>query len=328
MRLIGLAVVLALSLVLAPLPAEAQQAGKVYRLGWFALSPPTNPEIVALHDAFLQELRAQGFVEGQNVRIERRYTEGREERAPALAAELVSMKVDLIFATYSGNVRAAKEATSTIPIVMGLVANPERQGLVASLARPGGNVTGTSSIGAESGAKLLQTAKDALPQRSRLAILWDPNLPISALTVRETEVPAATALGMPPILVGVRNLADLDPALDTIVRQRIDVLYPHGAMWPHRQQIVDFATKHRIPVVAAAREWTQIGGLISYGPDLRDGFRRSAMYVVKILRGANPADLPVEQATKFELLINLKTAKALGLTIPQSVLGRADQVIE
>jgi putative ABC transport system substrate-binding protein len=171
---IGLAIVLVLSLALAPLAAEAQQAGKVYRLAWFAFSPPTNPETVALHDAFLQELRAQGFVEGQNVRIERRYTEGREERAAALAAEFVSMKVNLIFATYSGAVRAAKEATSTIPIVMGSVANPERQGLVASLARPGGNVTGTSSIGAESGAKLWQIAKEALPQRSRLAIFWNP----------------------------------------------------------------------------------------------------------------------------------------------------------
>jgi putative tryptophan/tyrosine transport system substrate-binding protein len=231
------------SILAQPLATEAQQAGKVYRIGWFALSQPTNPEIAALHDAVLQELRAQGFVEGQNVRIERRYTEGREERATALAAELVSMKVDVIFATYSGLVRAAKEATSTIPIVMGAVANPERQGLIASLARPGGNVTGTSRIGAESGAKLLQIAKDALPQRSRLAILWNPNLPISALSVRETEVPAATALGMPPILVGVRSRADLEPALDTIVRERIDVLYPHGAMWPHRQQIVDFATK-------------------------------------------------------------------------------------
>jgi len=316
------------SILAQPLATEAQQAGKVYRIGWFALSQPTNPEIAALHDAVLQELRAQGFVEGQNVRIDRRYTEGREERATALAAELVSMKVDLIFATYSGLVRAAKEATSTIPIVMGAVANPERQGLIASLARPGGNVTGTSSIGAESGAKLLQIAKDALPQRSRLAILWNPNLPISALSVRETEVPAATALGMPPILVGVRSPADLEPALDTIVRERIDVLYPHGAMWPHRQQIVDFATKHRIPVVTAAREWTRIGGLISYGPDLRDAFRRSAMYVVKILNGAKPADLPVEQATKFDLVINLKTAKALGLTIPPSVLGQATQVIE
>jgi putative tryptophan/tyrosine transport system substrate-binding protein len=163
MRLIGLAVVLAVGLTIAPLAVEAQQAGKVYRLGWFAISPPTNPEIQALHDAFLQELRAQGFVEGQNVRIERRYTEGREERATALAAELVSMKVDLIFATYSGLVRAAKEATSTIPIVMGAVANPERQGLVASLARPGGNVTGTSSIGAESGAKLLQIPRTPSP---------------------------------------------------------------------------------------------------------------------------------------------------------------------
>ena len=305
-----------------------QQTGKIYRLGWFAFSPPTNPEIVALHDAFLQELRAQGFVEGQNVRIERRYIEGREERATALAAELVGMKVDLIFATYSGAVRAAKDATSTIPIVMGLVANPERQGLVASLARPGGNVTGTSSIGAESGAKLLQIAKEALPQRSRLAIFWNPNLPISALSVRETEAPAAKALGMPPILVEVRSADDLGRALDTITRERVDVLYPHGAMWAHRQQIVDFATKHRIPVVTAAREWTQIGGLVSYGPDLRDGFRRSATYVAKILKGANPADLPVEQATKFELVINLKTAKALGLTIPPSVLGRADQVIE
>jgi putative ABC transport system substrate-binding protein len=328
MRRIGLAVVLAVSLTLAPLAVAAQQVGKIYRLGWFAISPPTNPEIQALHDAFLQELRVQGFVEGQNVRIERRYTEGREERATALAAELVSMKVDLIFATYSGLVRAAKEATSTIPIVMGAVANPERQGLVASLARPGGNVTGTSSIAAEIGAKLLQIAKEALPQRSRLAILWNPNLPISALSVRETEVPAATALGMPPILVGVGSPADLERALDTITRERIDVLYPHLALWPHRQQIVDFAMKHRLPVVTAAREWTQIGGLISYGPDIRDGFRRSAMYVVKILKGANPADLPVEQATKFDLVINLKTAKALGLTIPQSILTRADEIIQ
>jgi putative tryptophan/tyrosine transport system substrate-binding protein len=312
----------------APLAVKAQQAGKVYRLGWFAFAPPTDPATVAIHDAFLQELRAHGFVEGQNVQMERRYTEGREDRTAALAAEFVSMKVDLIFATYSGAVRAAKEATSTIPIVMAAVANPERQGLVASLARPGGNVTGTSSVGAESGAKLMQIAKDALPQRSRLAILWNPDLPISALSVRETEVPAATALGMPPILVGVRSPADLERALDTITRERINVLYPHLAMWPHRQQIVDFATKHRLPVVTAAREWTQIGGLISYGPDLRDGFRRSAMYVVKILRGANPADLPVEQPTKFELVINMKTAKALGLTIPQSVLLRADQVID
>jgi len=163
------------SILAQPLATEAQQAGKVYRIGWFALSQPTNPEIAALHDAVLQELRAQGFVEGQNVRIERRYTEGREERATALAAELVSMKVDVIFATYSGLVRAAKEATSTIPIVMGAVANPERQGLIASLARPGGNVTGTSSIGAESGAKLLQIAKDALPQPPDIGVKRERN---------------------------------------------------------------------------------------------------------------------------------------------------------
>ena len=312
----------------APFAAEAQQAGKIYRLGWFAFSPPTNPEALALHDAVLQELRAHGFVEGQNVQIERRYSEGREERLAALATEFVNMKVDVIFATYSGAVRAAKEATSTIPIVMASVANPERQGLVASLARPAGNVTGTSSVGAEFGAKLLQLAKTALPQRARLGILWNPNLPISAISVKETEVPAATALGMPPILVEVRGPADLERALDTVIRERIDVLYPHLAMWPHRQQIVDFAMKHRVPVVTGAREWTQIGGLISYGPDQRDAFRRSAMYVVKILKGANPADLPVEQATKFDLVINLKTAKALGLTIPPSLLQRADQVIE
>jgi ABC-type uncharacterized transport system substrate-binding protein len=249
----SLTLALLFGLLAAPLPAAAQQAGKVYRLGRFAFSPPTTPETVAIHDAFLQELRAQGFVEGQNVRIERRDTEGREERAAALAAEFVSMKVDLILATYSGAVRAAKEASSTIPIVMAAVANPERQGLVASLARPGRNVTGTSSIGAESGAKLLQIAKDALPQRSRLAILWNPNLPISALSVRETEVPAATALGMPPILVGVGSPADLERALDTIIRERIDVLYPHLAMWPHRQQIVDFALKHKRADRAARR---------------------------------------------------------------------------
>jgi putative ABC transport system substrate-binding protein len=239
------------------------------------------------------------------------------------------MKVDLIVVIDSVAARAAKQATNTIPIVMVAVANPEQQGLVASLARPGGNVTGMSNnMVGDLGSKLLQILKDALPQRSRVAILWNPDNPASERGLKETDVPTAKALGMEPIAVGVRSAADLERAFETVIRERADVLYPHLALWAHRARIQEFAVQHRRPTVVLAREWSQLGVLISYGPDFRDLFQRSAMYVAKILRGAKPADLPVEQPTKFELVINLKTAKALGLTIPQSILARADEIIQ
>jgi putative tryptophan/tyrosine transport system substrate-binding protein len=328
MKTWALVPMLVLRLLAAPLAAEAQPAGKVFRIGWLGFALPTSPEVRALEDAFVEALRAHGFMEGQNVVIERRYEEGRAERAAASATELVQMKVDVIVVVSSLAARAAKQATSTIPIVMVAVSHPVPQGLVASLARPGGNVTGMAMVAAEQTGKFLQILKEALPQRSRVAILWNPDNPASERGLKETDVPTAKALGMEPIAVGVRSAADLERAFETVIRERADVLYPHLALWAHRARIQEFAVQHRRPTVVLAREWSQLGVLISYGPDFRDLFQRSAMYVAKILRGAKSADLPVEQPTKFELVINLKTAKALGLTIPQSILARADEIIQ
>jgi putative tryptophan/tyrosine transport system substrate-binding protein len=329
MRLIGLAIILALSLVLVPFAGEAQQAGKVYRIGWLGVTPPTTPPVQRLDEAFLQGLRDHGFVEGQNVIIERRYTEGREDRNIAFVAELVQMKVDLIVAGGSTAAHAAKQATSTIPIVMLVVGNPERQGLVASLAHPGGNVTGMSNqLGGEASGKMFQLLKESLPRLSKVAILWNPDNQGSAISFREGEVPAAKALGVALVSVAVRSAGDIDRALTTIASERPDALWVHLVAFSFRARFLEFAAAHRLPTVAQSSVWPQSGGLMSYGPDPADLRRRGAAQVAKILKGAKPADLPVEQPTKFELVINLKTAKALGLTIPQSVLLRADQVIE
>jgi putative ABC transport system substrate-binding protein len=327
MKTWALVPMLVLRLLAAPLAAEAQPAGKVFRIGWLGFALPTSPEVRALEDAFVEALRAHGFMEGQNVVIERRYEEGRAERAAASATELVQMKVDVIVVVSSLAARAAKQATSTIPIVMVAVSHPVPQGLVASLARPGGNVTGMAMVAAEQTGKFLQILKEALPQRSRVAILWNPDNPASERGLRETDVPTAKALRMEPIALGVQSADDLERAFETVIRERADVLYPHAALWPHRARIQDFAVKQRLPTVVRDWQFSPLA-LMSYGPDVRDMFQRSAMYVAKILRGAKPADLPVEQPTKFELVINMKTAKALGLTIPQSLLLRADQVIE
>jgi len=314
-------------LLAVPLVAEAQQPGKLYRIGWLGLNPPASPRPRYL-EAFGDTLRAHGFTEGRNLVIERRYSEGREEQNDKAAAEFVQMKVDLIVAIYAGAARAAKRATATIPIVIAGGGNPERLGLVASLARPGGNITGVSNMGIEWSAKGLQIIKDGLPERTRVAIFWNPDNPGSALTFRETDLPAAKALGMSALGVEVRSAADLERALDTVLRERAEVLYAHPPMLPYRARIQEFAEKHALPVVGGTRDWVDLGALISYGPDWRDLYGRAAVYVAKILSGAKPADLPVEQAAKFELVINLKTAKALGLTIPPSLLQRADQVIE
>ena len=320
---------LAGGLVAAPLAAGAQQPGKVYRIGWLGIVPPTSPPLQRLSEAFLQGLRDHGFVEGQNVIIDRRYSEGREDRHTALVAELVQMKVDLIVTASSAAAHAAKQATSTIPIVMLAVANPEGQGLVVSLAHPGGNLTGISNqIGGETSGKTLQVLKETVPKLSKLGIIWNPDNQASALSFREGEVPAANALGVALVSLEVRGPGDLDRAFTTVASERPDALWVHLAALPFRTRVLDFVTKNRLPTVAQSSIWPQSGGLMSYGPDSADLFRRGAVYVAKILNGARPGDLPVEQPRKFELVINLKTARALGLTIPPSIRLRADQVIE
>jgi len=309
----------------APLAAEAQQAGRVWRIGWLGISPPSSLPL----KSFLQGLRDHGFVEGENVIIERRYSEGREDRHTAFVAEFIQMKVDLIVASSSAAAHAAKQATNTIPIVMLAVANPERQGLVVSLARPGGNVTGMSNqFGGELSGKMFQLLKETVPKLSKVAIVWNPDNLGSAVTFREGEVPAAKALGIALVSLEVRGPGDVDQALTTIASARPDALWVHLVAFPFHARLLEFAATNRLPTVAQSSVWPQFGALLSYGPDNADVFRRGAALAAKILKGAKPADLPVEQANKFELVINLKTAKALGLTIPPSLLARADQVIE
>jgi putative ABC transport system substrate-binding protein len=306
----------------APRGAEGQPAGKVYRIGWMASSP--NPTF----GAFLLGLREHGFVEGQNIVFERRYSEGQETRHTAFAEELARMKVDAIVAVGSPPAHAAKRATSTIPIVMVAAANPEKQGLVTSLARPGGNITGTSNQGLEASGKMFQVMKDVLPRLSKIAVMWHPGNPASTTSFKEGDVPAARALGVSLLSLEVQEPEDVERAFATMKRDAPDVLWVHVSLSPYRTRILELVATHRIPSGAFARAWAEGGGLISYGPSVEEMFRRSAVQVAKILKGAKPADLPVEQPTKFELAINLKTAKALGLTIPASVLLRADRVIE
>jgi len=315
-------------LLAAPLAADAQQAGKVWRIGWLDITPPTTPVTRKSQDAFIQALRDRGFIEGHNVFFERRYSEGREERHAAFVTELLGMKVDLIVTSSSAAVHAAKQATSTTPIVMLSVAVPERQGLVASLARPGGNVTGVSNQLAEVSGKMFQLLKETLPHLSKIAVMWNRDNLGSAISFQEGERPAAEALRVALVSLEVRGPEDLDRALTTLTSERPDALWVHVVAAPFRPRLLEFATKNRLPIVAQASTWPQAGALMSYGPDLADLYARAATYVAKILKGAKPADLPVEQPTKFELVINLKTATALGLTIPPSLLARADQVIE
>jgi putative ABC transport system substrate-binding protein len=315
-------------LLAAPLAAEAQPAVKVPRIGYLALNPAANPH---LHEAFRQGLRDLGYVEGRNVVIESRNAEGKPERLPALAAELVALKVDVLVAQPTVSALAAKQATGTIPIVFP-VAEPVTSGLVTSLARPGGNVTGLSVLAPEMAGKSLEFLKQAVPAVSRVAVLWDPGAFPEGTTrdMRKRVEVAARALGVKLQFVEARGPDDFDRAFSEMTRARAGALTVLGGSMfvSERGRLVDLAAKNRLPVVYTARESVDAGGLMAYGPSVPDLFRRSATYVDKILKGAKPADLPVEQPTKFELVINLKTAKALGLTIPQSLLLRADQVIE
>jgi putative tryptophan/tyrosine transport system substrate-binding protein len=317
--------VIAGGFVAAPLAAEAQQAGKVPRIAYIRAEAPPAADI----EAFRQGLREHGYVEGKNIVVEYRWADGNEQRLRAIVAELIRVKVDLIVASAPAAARAAKEAATTIPIVMVLVADPVAFGFVASLARPGGNVTGFAFLLPELSGKRLQLLKDAIPKLSRVAVLWNAANPYKAFDLKEVQA-VAEALRVAVETLPVRGPDDFAHAFEAAIASgaggliTLDDPFTIG----HRTRIVSLALKYRLPALYGVRPFADAGGLMSYGPDRFDQNRRAATYVDKILRGAKPADLPVEQPMKFELVINLKTAKALGLTIPPSVLGRADQVIE
>jgi len=315
----GLAAMLA-----APLGAEAQH-GKMSRIGVLMnlYSPDADPP-----QALRQGLRDLGHVEGQNLVIDWRYQLGRDDRLSALAAELIRLKPDVMVADATTAVRAAMRATSTIPIVMASTADAVRSGLVPNLGHPGGNVTGITILLEEMSTKRLQLLKEAVPNVSRVAVLWDAALPWHPAMLKQVEA-AAPSLRLQPIAIAVQSRSDFGDAFVEIARARVDALFVSETMTPTaRKQIVDFAAKNRQPTMFMNKDYVVVGGLMSYGPDFSNTFQRAATYVDKILKGAKPADLPIEQPTKFELVINVKTAKALGLTIPPSVLLRADQVIE
>jgi putative ABC transport system substrate-binding protein len=321
---------LAGGLLAAPLATGAQPARKGFRIGYLISSGPSLPLQDPLPRVFVPAMRDLGYVEGDNLVIEIRRADNKPERLPALAAELVRLNVDVIVTRGDGEVRAAKQATGTIPIVMAPSGDPVRAGYVASLARPGGNVTGLSWASPDLSAKLLEVLKDTVPNLSRIAVLWNAANPMKVLDFNETQR-AAQTLGLTVYSIEMKAPSDLEAALAAITRTRPDALLMLVddvlalGMYP---RIADFAVKQRLPSIIGEPRYAAAGGLMAYGPSVVDMLRRAATYVDKILKGAKPADLPVEQPTKFELVINLKTAKALGLTIPQSVLQRADQVIE
>jgi len=330
MRLIGRAVILALILALAPLAAQGQPPEKVRRVGYLNPGYLSDPLSQRRLEAFRQGLRDLGYVEGQNIAIESRWAEGKYDRYPALAADLVRLKVDVIVAHGGTATQAVQQATRTIPIVMSLVLDPVGSGLVPSLARPGGNVTGTSFMGPDLVGKQLQLLKEVVPKVSRVALLRNPANPASVQGLRDAEA-AARALGVRLQPLEARNPQEIDSAFAAMTRERAGALLilPDPIFGNQRRQIAELAAKRRLPAIyGGTPEYAEAGGLMVYGPNELDLNRRAATYVDKILKGAKPADLPVEQPTKFELVINLKTAKALGLTMPQSVLSRADQVIQ
>ena len=318
---------LTIGLLAWALPAEAQQPKKVWRIGFLTSgsSGAGQPVVAALREG----LRDRGWVEGQNIVVEYRWGEGSNERLPALAAELVALKVDLIVTSSTPAALAAKRATTQIPIVFGMVSDPVASGLVASLAHPGGNATGWSNILPEMAGKLLGLITEAVPKASRIAVLRNPTNPGKVLEFKAIR-DQAPSLGVTIQSVEVPTQATLDAALSAMGRARPDALIVlvDAVTGSHGGQISEFAAKHRVPAIYQVRDFTDAGGLMSYGLNRQSMDRRSGLYVDKILRGAKPADLPVEQPTTFELVINLKTAKALGLTIPPSVLGRADEVIQ
>jgi putative ABC transport system substrate-binding protein len=315
------------NLLAAPLAAKAQQAaGKVPRIG-FLFSGASGPAREV--DTFRQGLRDLGYIEGQNIAIEYRFAGGQVERLPELAAELVRLKLDVIVAPYTPPALAAKRATSTIPIVFAVVADAVGAGLIANFARPGRNITGLTSSSAELGGKRLELLKQVVPKASRVAVLYNPADRSNVLVLKQLQESAPTlALTLQPL--EVREPREFEGAFLAMTRERAHAMFgtPGVLTFEHTKVLVDLAAKRRIPAMWGHRQFVDAGGLMSYAVNVYDQIRQTAVYVDKILKGAKPADLPVEQPTKFELVINLKTAKALGLTIPPSLLQRADQVIE
>jgi putative ABC transport system substrate-binding protein len=311
------------SLLAAPLAVEARPAGKVPRIGILGSTPTPSWE------AFRQALRELGYVEGRNIVLEHRWLEGAVDRAPAIASELVNLKVDVIVAVSVPVIRAAQQAISTIPIVMAASFDAVDTGLVASLARPGGNTTGLTLLSTAVVAKRLELLREAVPEVSHLAVLLGPPAPADPLFLREAEV-GAQAMRMRLQILRAADPTDVERAFAAMSKGRANALLmsEHPFLFTPRARVAELAAKHRLPTMVSFREFVERGALMSYGANLADLYGRAAAYVDKILKGARPADLPVEQPTKFELVINLKTAKALGLTIPPSLLQRADQVIE
>jgi putative ABC transport system substrate-binding protein len=310
----------ALSILASPLATVAEQPPKIVQIGILSAFSPSARE-----EAFRQSLRDLGHVEGQNVTIRSRYAEGRFAKLPELAAELVRLDVDVIVASPTEAIRAAQRATKTIPIVMAVSGDPVGSGIVTSLAHPGGNITGLTSVAAELTAKRLEFLKTIAPAMSRVSFLANKSTPKRFVSEMEA---AGRVLGTQISPVMIEEADELEPAFSAMAKGRVNGLVVDLVLGEYRRQIADLAIRHRLPTISGPREFAEAGGLLAYGPDYPDLFRRAAIYVDKILKGVKPRDLPVEQPTKFELVINLKTAKALGLIIPQSLTSRADRVIE
>ncbi len=314
-------------LLAAPLAAEAQQAGKIYRVGFLAQGSPPPKLRLGVFSKAMDDL---GYIEGRNLILERRWSEGQNSRFPSLAAELVGLKPEVIVADSTPGAIAAKRATTVIPIVMVNVSDPVGTGIVASLAKPKGNVTGTTDFGMAMAVKDVELLHDLVPKAARIAVLMSDN-PVHPLQLKLVQ-DAAKSIGLTALPTMVKTEADLETAFASIVRQKAG-----AAMWlggapfsspSQRKPLIEFVAKAKIPTLYPSRAWVEEGGLMSYAPTYEETWGKAAIFVDKILKGAKPADLPVEQPTKFELIVNLKTAKALGLTIPPSLLARADQVIE
>ena len=321
-------------LLAAPLAAEAQQRGKAPRIGLLSPGSPSDAgrspsNLAVLFAAFREGLRELGYVEGQNIEIESRWAEGNYDRLPGLAADLVRLKVAVIVTYGTPASQAAKRATATIPIVMAAIIDPLASGLVASLARPGENLTGQSMMSPDLVEKQLEILKEVVPKVSRAALLHNPANPGNAPQVRHAQ-DAARALGVRLQLLGARGPSEIDSAFAAMTNEQAGavIVLVDAMLQDNRARITDLAARHRLPAVYGLSEYTEAGGLLAYGPNRLDMFRHAATYVDKILKGVKPGDLPVERPNKFALVLNLKTARALGLTIPPSLLARADQVIE
>jgi len=327
MKAIALIVILALTILAVLLAAEAQQPTKVHRIGWLSAGSPLSSR--AYVEAFQQSLRDLGYIEGQNMAVEYRFAKGQYERLPELAANLVQLPVDILVTSGTPATQAAKQVTSTIPIVGVALADPLGTGFAASFARPGGNITGLAFQNADLSTKRLELLTEAVPGVTRVAVLWDSHFPASPSAVRAAEE-AARALGLQVQLLEVQGPDDFARVFAAATRERAQALFQvtSSLFATHREMFIDLVAKSRLPVTCETRPFVVAGCLMAYGPSFPDMYRRAAYYVDRILKGAKPADLPVEQPMKFELVINLKTAQALGLTIPPSILFQADEVIK